>query len=790
MSHRLIVCMVLAGLSGGAVSGQAPADDVDPTKMYWMDLYELRNKQAAEVYRQSPFASLSMNYFARFSRDPQAESTASEVEVDQAWTVCHAVDASPLTKRMAGHLVTFLKERMECRVELQAVEAIEDAGNHTRAIRLIESGGGRAHVAESFTIGVYPDGIVVHGSDPAGVRDGVVRLVDRMGMRQAPFLETGVTIYEPRLKVRQGSVPWLGSYRDLVFLGFNAVLLGWQDLYEVSTSDAIDELVSRQKPEAINQYVQSAIEARQYGLKTYLRVNTKSKFQKDHPVFVAHPELRGALTWKEDGEYILCTEHPLVRRFLCESVAGVFQAIPELDGLVIIVGGEGFYHCFMRPFGVEKGHTNCARCEKLGPDVVVSNLCNALAQAAREVRPEVEVIAWPYSAGHVWSQEPAQLGMIERMQSGTALFTEIEKDETVNKPEGVEKVLWDYSIDLIGPGERAKTQVAACRRAGIPIYMKSEPELSFEAPRLSHVPCLDRWIARADALASCGADGAWVFPAFRQVYGASSTEVHKHMWWTPVPDREQVLRRLAARIAGAEAGPLLRNAWRWVSEAVTWAPLIPSYYTGPAYLGPAHPMCADPTAEVPSIFYGIYLFWIEVDDKEGMKKRPTFLTSPIMGGNATHARYYREMRRLLAEAIECIEQASPMVPQRCRVMFDAEVSAIRWFYHTARTESNFCESYRFRERLLSLAAKEGITPEEQNEARALYGQWRDVLLDEKANAEAALPVMEADPRLNFKFGGDHTFEDGGDMLRAKLSLIEQEIGVFLPSVAEKLGIDQ
>ena len=63
-----------------------------------------------------------------------------------------------------------------------------------------------------------------------------------------------------------------------------------------------------------------------------------------------------------------------------------------------------------------------------------------------------------------------------------------------------------------------------------------------------------------------------------------------------------------------------------------------------------------------------------------------------------------------------------------------------------------------------------------------------VLLDEQANARAALPVMEADMRLDPYFGGDHTFSHGADMLRAKLTLIEQEIDVFLPALGEKCGL--
>ena len=196
-------------------------------------------------------------------------------------------------------------------------------------------------------------------------------------------------------------------------------------------------------------------------------------------------------TWyQKPGKHILCTESPLVRQYISETVKGIFQALPGLSGIGVIIGGEEFHHCFMRPYAVEKGHTTCPRCEALGHDTVVANLCNYMADAARQINPAAEVFAWPYSAAHVWSiGDPAQLGFIRKLKPGVALFTDIVKDDTVSKPEGVNKLLWDYSIDLPGPGKLAQQQLKACHDQGIPIHFKSEPELAFEASRLPGLPC-------------------------------------------------------------------------------------------------------------------------------------------------------------------------------------------------------------------------------------------------------------------------------------------------------------
>lgn len=716
------------------------------------------------AYTASRYNALSTNYFNRFVADPEAAPSEDETAIDASYRIAIANAADPLVRRMAEDLADFLAQAMQVTVAVESADA--ERGQEIRLEVVPDSD----TMPGSFRIVVEETRVQITGVDPAGVRDGVVKLCDAMGFRQAPILKRGSTAYAPRLGVRLGATPRGGTYRDLVFLGYNAVFSGGGSLYALSDSDAIPELAVRRSPGLRENNAASAAKAREYGLKTYAFVDTRQKFPEDDPVFAAHPEIRGARTWKADGEFVLCTEHPLVKQWLQESVRAVFRSDPELDGLVLIIGGEGFYHCFMRPYGVEKGHTNCPRCEQLGAPTVVADLVNGLAEAARSINPKAEVVAWPYSAEHVWSADKTQSAFIQRLKPGAALFTEIEKDEYVAKPEGVRKHLWDYSIDLIGPGERAAEQVRLCREAGIPIYMKSEPELGFEAPRLPHIPCMDRWAARADALASCGADGAWVFPAFRANYGTSAAEINKFFWWSPVPDTDAMLNTFAERIAGAAAAPHLRAAWRKVSEAIPWSPELPSYYTGPYYLGPAHPMVVEKDMEIPDEFYGYYLFMAEISDAEGMKKQPTFFREPT--GNAeVYARFYEKMAALLADANTEIDAARLLVPEAHRLMFDAEASPIAWFYRTARAQVNFYANCALRDRLASGAS---------TDRAADFARWREVLQDARANAEAAIPLVQDDVRLDWYYGSDHTFPHAEAMLKKKIEMIGTALEDTLP----------
>ncbi len=777
---RFILYLMSASLAWPAAAAEEAAQNESLAQ-----LTSRLAQETVEAYKASPFSQFSRDYFARISRDPEVKPAKNEVAIDSTWQVTDPPSPSVCATKMRGYLQDFLKRRMN----LTLTDGTS-SGQRYRAkkqIILYEAGGGVPEIPESYTMEITKNRVLVQGRDAPGLRDGIVRIVDLMGFRQGPFLPLGKWVVKPRLPVRLGAVPYLGSFRDTVFLGYNAVFVPAGSLFELSTSDALPELQSRRNPQLRSNFVAAVSQAAQLGLKTYCWLETRQKFARDHPVFQAHPEVRGTLTWKADGEYVLCTEHPLVKRYLAESVEGLVRAAPQLSGVVIIVGGEGFYHCYMRSFGVAKGHSACPRCEALGAEPVVADLCNTLAAAIRKANPQGELIAWPYSAEHVWSADKDQAALIRLLKPGAGILTEVEKDEYIEKPQGFKKHLWDYSIDLIGPGERAKRQIAACRAAGVPIYIKSESELAFEAPRLPFVPCHDRWLARADAIARSGANGAWCFPAFKPMYGSSVAEVAKYAGWEPVKQPEETLQQLAARIAGRRAGGQLREAWKNVSEAIPFSPELPSYYTGPYYLGPGQPMCADPAARLPAVFLGRYLFMSEMTDAEGLKLRPTYNTSPT-GNVLTFGRMYREMEARLRSAVARVDQAEPLVPSRLKRVFVSETDPIRWFYHTARTEANFYESCQIRDRVLQLAAASSRTANEQAEAAKLLARWREVLMDERQNTEEARPVMVRDMRLDFYYGGDHIFSHGVDVLDAKLKVLSSELNEFLPTLNTRCGI--
>lgn len=79
----------------------------------------------------------------------------------------------------------------------------------------------------------------------------------------------------------------------------------------------------------------------------------------------------------------------------------------------------------MHPQGFPKGKTDTNLCGPLGADETVSDLVDTLSSAAVSVRRDADVVAWPYSAHWVWSDDIYQTGLIRRMTPQASLLTEV-----------------------------------------------------------------------------------------------------------------------------------------------------------------------------------------------------------------------------------------------------------------------------------------------------------------------------------------------------------------------------
>ncbi|MGH2558827.1 MAG: hypothetical protein ACRDJH_07165, partial [Thermomicrobiales bacterium] len=478
----------------------------------------------------------------------------------------------------------------------------------------------------------------------------------------------------------------------------------------------------------------------------------------------------------------LVKDGPPIHNFCSSSAEGLdlhgsvfsrlFREVPDLGGLILIVGGESYYHCFMRPdrTSLAAGEkTNCPHCVGHQPEVVVAGLLAATADAVHDVAPDALILAWPYSA-HVWSGEPDQTELVRQLPGGVGLLTEIDKDAWVTK-DGYRKRIWDYSVDFTGPSDRASAQAAIVREQGNRLAIKTETALGLECTQVPYVPALNRlgekW-ANVAALQPEAVLQSWMF------FGMWGSRAEELGWWAnwraEVP-LDDALRQMAERDFGAHTEAAL-SAWDAMSEAAGRLPYIPPYFHGPEFIGPCHPLPLDSAIPSPER-YSAALYYLQENEATfattAKEIRHSLLVEELPAHPRAHAFEVGDGRDawsvVLAEWEACVAAAARAYRalRDITAVDDAvaeELAITEWLYRTWRTTLNTLR--------VLLARKDG----EALPSAARGDAIRAVMDDELPNAQAARRIVREHPWLNLRLRMDGDYPDSLRMLDEKIALLE------------------
>lgn len=443
------------------------------------------------------------------------------------------------------------------------------------------------------------------------VADKLVQPAWQVQISQAPF---GSNFLVPDLSSEYLSDD---AFRMLAHLGCNGMTIYGDWLLYVK-SKIFPELDHPDAAKNVTRLKDAADRAERYGISLYY-VPVSPKLPSGHPVFKAHPRARGARLArgfrKEPGDlHNLCSSNDQVLAFIAETWESLFTAVPNLGGLILIIGGESYFHCFMAPDKrrlADKtpvlSKTNCVSCSKQKPEAVVSKLLGVTADAVHQSSPDAVIAAWPYSASR-WSAEPYQIDLIEALPRGVSFQSEIDKDQWLHKEAaGYSKLIWDYSIDFTGPSDRVKEQAATCHGRGVPFFVKSETALGLEFIHVPYVPCIDRLAEKWTNVRSLQPRGvlqSWMF------FGSFNSRAEELGWWhcwRPDLADTAILDAILKRDFGAVARHV-RDGWTGMSAAMGHIPCIPPYFLGPFFLGPAHPLLPSARAKIPGVFKGVLYY--------------------------------------------------------------------------------------------------------------------------------------------------------------------------------------
>ena len=457
-----------------------------------------------------------------------------------------------------------------------------------------KSGRSREYQAE-----VTRSGISIAAETALGSTRALYRLRSRLCLRRAPFLKAekidskgsmDPALTFPALKdvsVRQLDWPQAyseGYLRKIARAGYT----GFHINLHFSVFCRSRMLPEFRNPEAeknladLNRIIAAAA---RFGLEVYFSYYL-APLPGNHPVFQRLPEIRGSRMVGAADSYILCSSHPLVRKFYAEQMTDLFSAAPGLGGILAISGCEGWLHCHTACAQTPDGRCDCPRCRKIEPEKSVAEMFNAMAAAVKAAAPEARFIVWNYGI-FAWSDIGAEK-FISRLSKDCQVMANFDTGDAFTI-EGVRGMAFDYSLRCTGPSQPYLKQRAAAAARQQTFLAKCESGAPLEYCSLNYVPAMTRWMRKFEGIrtTASGALYNWKFLGYngglaQELAGLSSSG-----------EDASILKRLAAREFGSANVSALMRAWRDFDRAMDHHPFSgPSagYFKGPFFIGPAQPL--------------------------------------------------------------------------------------------------------------------------------------------------------------------------------------------------------
>ena len=211
-----------------------------------------------------------------------------------------------------------------------------------------------------------------------------------------------------------------------------------------------------------------------YGIKLYLYLN-EPRCMPD-TFFQKYPHLRGHV---RDAEKIcMCTSTPEVQNYIKDSVECICRNVPNIGGFFTITRSENLTNCFSHSTPED---CECPRCRNRSVAEVVSEVIGCIRTGADRVDSGIKVIAWD------WAWKEFNLDIIRAMPKNVILQAQSELHVPFEIG-GVKGDVVDYSMGIIGPGERALTEWAVARECGLELSAKVQINTTWEGSTVPALP--------------------------------------------------------------------------------------------------------------------------------------------------------------------------------------------------------------------------------------------------------------------------------------------------------------
>ncbi len=212
-----------------------------------------------------------------------------------------------------------------------------------------------------------------------------------------------------------------------------------------------------------------------YGIKLYLYLNEPRSLPLKF--FEKYPKLRGHV---RGDEACLCVSTTQVRDYLKNAVESICRAVPLIGGFFTITRSENLTNCYSHS-GSQKDPCTCPRCKDKAVGEVISQTIKCFLDGARRVSNDIKVFAWS------WGWNEHNEAIIKSLPKEIILLSQSELYMPFEIG-GVKGNVIDYSMSIIGPGERALKEWELAKKCGLQTGAKVQFGTTWEASTVPVIP--------------------------------------------------------------------------------------------------------------------------------------------------------------------------------------------------------------------------------------------------------------------------------------------------------------
>lgn len=269
-------------------------------------------------------------------------------------------------------------------------------------------------------------------------------------------------------------------------VGVNA--LWFQGVLHQLTQFPFDDAISKGWQDRLARLKELTERCAAYGIQILLYINEPRSMPANF--YDRYPHLRGHEA--QPDKICMCTSTKEVQDYIENAIAFICREVPLIGGFFSITRSENITNCFSHS---TRATCTCPRCSQRQESEVIAEVIGCMERGAHKVDPNIKIIAWS------WEWKEFNLDIINALPDNVIVQCQSELNIPINVG-GVPYDIRDYSMSVVGPGERAKSEWRAARERGLKTCAKIQVNTTWEGstvPAIPVYPMVEEHIRRLQA---------------------------------------------------------------------------------------------------------------------------------------------------------------------------------------------------------------------------------------------------------------------------------------------------